>query len=261
MGVPQFGAVNWIGVGTLARREIIRFVKVYGQTLGAPVATAALFLAVFTFALSGLRGEIAGLPYIEFLAPGVVMMTVIQNAFANTSSSVMIAKIQGSIVDSLMPPLTSAELTFGFMIGGVARGVILALVCAAVLFPIAGVGLAYPLWALFFTLAGATMLALLGVIAGVWAQKFDHMASITNFIITPLSFLSGTFYSIEALPPTWAAVSHWNPFFYLIDGFRYGVVGVGDANPWIGALVSLALITALWGACWRLFETGYRLKG
>lgn len=250
------GAVNWLGLETLARREISRFVKVYAQTLAAPVITAAMFLAVFSFALSGMKGE----AYTQFLAPGLVMMTVIQNAFANTSSSMMIAKIQGSIVDTLTPPLSSAELVAGFVAGGVARGLLVALICVLLLFPFVDLAPVSPLWMLFFTLAGSVMLSLLGLIAGIWAVKFDHMAAITNFIVTPLSFLSGSFYSVERLPDAWETASHYNPFFYLIDGFRFGATGAGEADPWTGAAVSIGVIAVLWWVCWRLFETGYRLK-
>ena len=254
------GGVNWIGLETLTRREITRFLKVYGQTVLAHVATSAMFLLVFTFALAGHKGDVAGVPYPQFLAPGVAMMSVLQSSFANTSSSIMIAKIQGSIFDTLTPPLSAGELVVGFVAGAVARGMLIALLCAALLFPFVGVGLAAPLWALFFSLAGAVMLALLGLIAGIWATKFDHVASITNFVVMPLSFLSGSFYSIDALPAAWRAVSHYNPFFYLIDGFRYGVLGVSDASPWAGAAVSLGVIVALWWLCWRMLATGYRLK-
>ena len=253
-------SVNWIGLETLIRREITRFLKVYGQTVLAHVATSALFLAVFTFALAGHKGDVAGLPYPQFLAPGVAMMSVLQSAFANTSSSIMIAKVQGSIFDTLTPPLSAGELVIGFVAGAVARGLIIAVLCSMLLFPFVGVGLAAPLWALIFALLGATMLGLLGLIAGIWATKFDHVASITNFVVTPLSFLSGSFYSVDVLPGLWASISYYNPFFYLIDGFRYGVLGVSDANPWTGAAVCMAVIAGLWWICWRMFETGYKLK-
>lgn len=258
--VHEHGAVNWIGVETLVRREILRFLKVYGQTLLAPIATAGMFLAVFAVAVSSRRPDLAGDAFIAFLAPGVVMMTVLQNAFANTSSSIMIAKLQGNIADTLTPPLTPAEIVFGVTAGGVARGALVALCAAAVLFPVAGVGLAQPVWAAFFVLVGSTILSLLGLAAAIWAVKFDHMAAITNFIVTPLSFLSGSFYSIQSLPPAWEALSRYNPIFYLIDGFRYGAVGAGDADPWVGAAVSLAVVAALWALCQRMIASGYRLK-
>ena len=260
MGARRFGRVKWLGVATLCRREVLRFLKVYTQTLLAPVATSGLFLAVFTLALARSRGQVEGLDFSQFLAPGVVMMSVIQNAFANTSSSMMTSKVQGNIVDTLMPPLSAGELVFGMATGAAARGLGVALLACAVLFPAVGVGLAHPLWALFFVLAGSVMLGLIGLAAGIWAAKFDHMAAITNFIITPLSFLSGTFYSIDALPSHWRTVSQANPFHYLIDGFRYGVLGVHDSSPWLGAGVCLIAIAGLWLLCWRMFATGYKLK-
>lgn len=260
MGARRFGVVNWLGVGTLCRREIKRFLKVYLQTLVAPVATSGLFLAVFTLALAGRRASGLDMPYEQFLAPGVVMMSMIQNAFANTSSSVSVAKVQGNIIDTLTPPLSPAEIAFGLMIGGVARGVMVGAVSALTLFSIVGVGLAHPLWALFFAVCGSTLLALLGVAAGIWADKFDHIAAVTNFVVTPLSFLSGAFYSISRLPPEWEAVSRFNPFFYLIDGFRYGALGVSDADPLAGAGVLLTAIALLWLLCWRMLATGYKLK-
>lgn len=260
MGARRFGRVNWIGVRTLVRREVLRFLNVYLQTIVAPVATAGLFLAVFTLALGAGREPLLGVSFIAFLAPGVVMMTVLQNAFGNTSSSILIAKVQGNIVDILMPPLSPGELTFALAMGGVARGVAVAVIAAALLFPLSGVGLAHPLWALFFAVAGSVMMALLGLVAGIWAVKFDHIAAVTNFVVTPLAFLSGTFYSIDRLPEPWTTISHYNPFFYLIDGFRYGAIGASDASPWTGALVTLGVTAALWALCWRLFATGFRLK-
>ena len=259
-GERRFGAVNWLGVTTLFRREIVRFVKVYIQTLLAPVATAALFLTVFTLALRQNLPVEERMIFAQFLAPGVVMMTVIQNAFANTSSSIMIAKVQGSIFDTLTPPLSAGELTAGIVFGGAARGAMVAALCCLFLFPFVGLGLAKPLWAAFFILAGGVLLALLGVAAAVWSKKIDQMAAVTNFVIMPLSFLSGTFYVTSALPEPWRAISGYNPFFYLIDGFRFGVLGTSEASPWLGAVVSLAAIGAMWTLCWRLFATGYRLK-
>ncbi|MCI4665009.1 MAG: ABC transporter permease [Neomegalonema sp.] len=254
--------MNWLGVGMLFRREVTRFLKVYLQTLLAPVATALLFLTVFTLALGQNRAAVYGVPFAQFLAPGVVMMTVIQNAFANTSSSIMIAKVQGSIYDTLTPPLSAGELTAGIVFGGASRGVLVALFSCLCLFPVIGLGLAAPLWAIFYAVAGAVLLALLGVATGIWATKFDQMAAVTNFVILPLSFLSGTFYATETLPAPWRTLSDFNPFHYLIEGFRYGVLGPEHSplNPWVGALVSLGAIAGMWILCWRLFATGYRLK-
>lgn len=262
-GERRFGMVNWLGLATLCRREVMRFLKVYLQTLLAPVATALLFLAVFTLALGQAKGDVAGVSFAQFLAPGVVMMTVIQNAFANTSSSLMIAKVQGNIFDSLTPPLSPTELMVGMAFGGAARGVMVAvfsLLCILPL-PIVASGVAHPIWALFFALGGSIMLSLLGVIAAVWAVKFDHLAVVTNFVILPLSFLSGTFYATNTLPEPWRTLSDFNPFHYLIDGFRFAIVDHDDpADPWLGAAVVLVSILALGLLCRRIFATGYRLK-
>jgi ABC-2 type transport system permease protein len=232
-------ASNAIGLWTLYMREVRRFMKVYTQTMLAPVVTTLLFLAVFTLALGQFRPDVHGVPFSQFLAPGLVMMAIAQNAFANTSSSIMIAKVQGNIVDTLMPPFTPTELVFGIAMGGVTRGIF--------------VGLAV-------TFAASLMLALLGIIAGIWAEKFDHMAAVTNFIITPLAFLSGTFYSIERLPEFGQTLAHFNPFFYMIDGFRSGFIGHADITPWVGMAVMVAIDIVLWVICTRMFKTGYKLK-
>ncbi len=260
-GERRFGPVNWLGLATLCRREVMRFLKVYLQTLLAPVATALLFLAVFSLALGETKGDVGGVPFPQFLAPGVVMMTVIQNAFANTSSSIISAKIQGNIYDTLTPPLSAAELTAGLAFGGVARGAAVALFSSLCIFSILGLGVAHPFWAVFFTVAGSAILALLGIAAGVWAVKFDQLAAVSNFVIMPLSFLSGTFYATSSLPEPWRTLSDFNPFHYLIDGYRYAIVDhEGAASPWLGALVCLIAIAGLWALCWRLFAIGYRLK-
>ena len=260
MGVRRFGRVNWRGLATLAEREVRRFVNVWTQTVLAPLVTSGLFLAIFALAIGPQRGPVMGVPFTQFLAPGILMMAVIQNAFANTSSSIMISKVQGNIVDTLMPPLAPWELVAGYVAGGVARGLAVALVVGAVFFPLIGLGVAAPVWALVYVFLGAAFLSVVGIVAGIVAAKFDHMAAITNFIVTPLSFLSGTFYSIETLPAPMQAVSYFNPVFYLIDGMRHGVLGSSDVSPWLG----LAVVTGVTGAvallCWRWFATGYRLK-
>lgn len=264
MGVRRFGRVNWIGLWELYAREVRRFASVATQTVLAPVITASLFMLVFTLAFGERRGDAisdaAGIPFPMFLAPGIVMMQVIQNAFANTSSSIMISKIQGNIVDTLMPPLSPAELLAGYALGGVTRGLACALATGAVLFPVAGLGLAHPVWALAFALSASLMLALAGVLAGIACEKFDQMASITNFVITPLSFLSGTFYSISVLPEPFLTISHANPFFYLIDGFRHGSAGVSDAVPALGLAVTMAVNAGLAWLAWDWLRRGYRLK-
>lgn len=260
MGVRRFGRVNWLGLRTLATREVMRFMAVWQQTIFAPLMTAALFVLVFALAMGQGRGAVMGLPYLVFLGPGILMMTVIQNAFANTSSSITAAKVQGNIVDTLMPPLSAGELLAGYLAGSIARAGLVATVIGVGMVLVTGRGLAHPLWLLAFILLAALLLGCLGILAGILAQKFDQMAAISNFIITPLSFLSGTFYSVQALPEPFRTLSHWNPIFYLIDGARYGVTGVSDAPVWRGVLIcALVAAGALWLA-WRWLKTGYRMK-
>ncbi|GAA5065314.1 ABC transporter permease [Maritalea mobilis] len=260
MGVRRFGRFNWLGLWTLIRRETLRFLVVWTQTLLAPLVTAGLFMMIFSIAIGPQRGDVMGVSFLHFIAPGILTMTVIQNAFANTSSSIVVSKVQGNIVDTLMPPLSAGELVTGYVVGGVVRGLLVALAIAAVLFPIVGVGVAHPLWALVFVVLGAAFLGALGLVAGIVAQKFDQIAAITNFIVMPLSFLSGTFYSIEALPPVINTLSHWNPVFYIIDGVRFGVLGVSDSAPEKGLVVTLAATAAVGGLAWYWFRTGWRLK-
>ncbi|MFP1642852.1 ABC transporter permease [Pontitalea aquivivens] len=260
MGVRRFGRVNWLGLAMLGRREIRRFLAVWQQTVLAPLITAGLFLTVFALAFGAGRADVMGVSYLVFLAPGILMMTVIQNAFANTSSSIVIAKVQGNIVDTLMPPLAPWEILAGYLIGSVARALVVAAVIAAGLWLVVGQGVAHPLWALAWVVLGAVLLGGLGVLAAIWANKFDQMAAITNFVVTPLSFLSGTFYSVEALPPAFRAATHANPVFYLIDGARYGFIGVSDASPWQGlGVVALACLIVS-GLAWSWLRSGYRMK-
>lgn len=258
--LPTMGAVNWIGLKTLYLREVRRFIKVYTQTLVAPLVTTMLFLAVFALALGGDHRVVAGMPFMTFLAPGLIMMAIAQNAFANTSSSLMIGKIQGNIVDSLMAPLNEHELTFGFAIGGMTRGVAVAVVVWIAMAFAVDLGLHNLFFVVYHAVMGALMLSLLGVAGGIWSDKFDHIAAVTNFVITPLSFLSGTFYSIQNLPQAAQIAAHFNPFFYMIDGFRYGFIGHADGNLWVGVAVMAAINGALWWLCTWMFRTGYKLK-
>ncbi|WP_171181552.1 ABC transporter permease [Ruegeria sp. HKCCD8929] len=259
-GERRFGRVNWLGLYTLAAREVTRFWVVWTQTLLAPLVTAGLFLLIFNIAIGPRRGDVMGVPFLTFLAPGILMMTVIQNAFANTSSSVVIAKVQGNIVDTLMPPLSAFEQVLGYLAGGVARGLLVALAIGAALALVLGIVPQHPFFALAFIVLGGAFMGALGLVAGVYANKFDQMAAITNFIVTPLAFLSGTFYSVEALPPVLNRITHANPVFYLIDGLRYGVIGVSDSSPWLGLAACSAATTAVCLLAWRMFATGYRLK-
>ena len=260
MGVRRFGRVNWLGLATLARREIMRFMAVWQQTIFAPLMTAALFVLVFALALGDGRGAVMGLPYLVFLGPGILMMTVIQNAFANSSSSITSAKVQGNIVDTLMPPLSGAELLAGYLAGSVARAALVAAVIGTGMVIVTGRGIAHPGWTVVFILLAAVLMGGLGILAGIMAQKFDQMAAITNFVITPLSFLSGTFYSVQSLPEPFRTLSHWNPIFYLIDGARFGVTGVSDAPVWRGAAVCVLVVAAVLALAWHWLRTGYRMK-
>ena len=264
-GARRFGAVNWLGLWTLYVKEVRRFLKVVTQTVVAPVVSTLLFLVVFTQAFGASRPAVDGVPYVEFLAPGLMMMAVLTNAFTNSSSSILIGKVQGNIVDVLMPPLSAAELTVAFVAGAATRGLLVGFITGVTSAGfMAATGAEMRIEALgailFFGAAAAMIFAMLGVIGGVWADKFDNLAAVTNFVITPLTFLSGTFYSIERLPEPFQTASHFNPVFYLIDGFRSGFTGVAESNLGVGALVCLALITALAAWCYFLFRSGYKLK-
>lgn len=252
--------LNLIGLWTLYLKEVRRFLKVPAQTLLAPVVTTLMFLLIFTLALGGSGRVIEGLPFLEFLAPGLIMMAVVQNAFANTSSSILIGKIQGNIVDVLMPPLRPSELMFGIVAGGVTRGVLVAVVVTLAMLPAVSLEVAHPALVLYYVVNGSLMLALLGLLGGLWAEKFDQMATVTNFVITPLSFLSGTFYSIAQLPGPFLVAAHLNPFFYLIDGLRFGFTGHADGSIVIGAIAVAAVNLGLWALAHALIARGYRLK-
>lgn len=256
----RFGRINWIGLYTLAQRETLRFLAVWMQTLLAPLVTAGLFLLIFTIAVGPGRPDVMGVPFLTFLAPGIMMMTVIQNAFANTSSSMISAKVQGNIVDTLMPPLSPLELLLGYLAGGIARGVLIACVVATALALVLGLVPQNPLIALVFVVLGGAFMGALGLFAGIFANKFDQMAAITNFIVTPLAFLSGTFYSVEALPPVLNKISHVNPVFYLIDGLRFGMIGVSDSSPYLGMIICTVATLLIGGLTWQMLRTGYRLK-
>ncbi len=260
MGVRRFGAVNWLGLWTLVVREVRRFMNVWSQTVMAPLINAGLFLMVFVLAVGPNRGPVMGVPFIEFIAPGILTMTVIQNAFANCSSSLASAKVQGNIVDTLMPPLSAGELVAGYLGGAVARGMLVALVIAFGVWVFLGVGMAHPMWVVFFVVVGSVFMGGLGLIAGIFANKFDQLAAISNFIVTPLAFLSGTFYTLDAMPPVLQALSHANPFFYIIDGVRFGMLGVSDGAPMFGACFALVSAGIVVGINWRWFRRGYRLK-
>ena len=252
---------NWIGIQTLVKREVGRFLNVYLQTIVAPVVTTVLFYIIFTLAFGGNAGRgIQGVDYMQFLVPGLITMSMAQSAFANTSSSMVIGKVQGNIIDILMPPLAPWEILVGYIIGGVARGFLIGLVSVIVLVPFVGMTITNPLSLIVFGILGSMMLALLGVVGGMWADKFDHIAAVTNFVVMPLTFLSGTFYTIERLSPFWQNVAHANPFFYMIDGFRSGFIGINDMPILVGVAVLIAMNLVLWIVAHWMLKTGYKIK-
>src|SRR5579885_964675 len=256
----RLGAVNWLGLWTLYLKEVRRFAKVFTQTLVSPLVTTLLFLAIFTLALGRSLQKVGGVGYAEFLTPGLVMMSMVQNAFANTSSSLVISKIQGNIVDILMPPLSPLELTLGLSGGGLTRGIAVGIVSTLVVWALLPLHVHDWFYVAFHAVAASLLLSMIGMLAGLWADKFDQMAAVTNFVITPLSFLSGAFYSTERLPGLWRAIAHLNPFFYMIDGFRYGFIGHADGSLLAGVLVLAGADLLLGLLLWRLLASGYKLR-
>jgi ABC-2 type transport system permease protein len=261
-GEPVIRNVNWGGLKTLYLKEVRRFFKVQMQTVWAPAITTLLYLIIFTVALGQVKRTVMGVPFADFIAPGLIVMAMLQNAFANSSFSLLVGKIQGTIVDYLMPPLSTGELIAGLVGAAITRAFFVgfAVWLAMLVFPGVHVGPDH-LPALFvFGLLGSAMLAFLGLLTSIWAEKFDHAAAVTNFVVAPLSLLSGTFYSIESLSPTFQAISHANPFFYVISGFRYGFIGTADSNLQIGGAVLLAINLGLFALCYMLLKKGWKLK-
>jgi len=254
------GRVNWLGMWELYMKEVRRFWKVVVQTVAAPVITSLMFLLVMVFAFGRQGVTISGYPFAEFLVPGLIIMTMIQNAFANTSSSILMAKVQGNIVDVLMPPLSAIELSVAWIMGGATRGVVVGIACIAVMSFFAELHL-HNIWLIVFHgIAGSLFMSSVGVIGAIWAEKFDHMSAVTNFVVTPLTFLSGTFYTIDRLPEWAQFIAHYNPFFYNIDGFRYGFLGQQPSQPILGVIVLTVLNLALFIVAYRMIRRGYKLK-
>lgn len=252
--------MNHSGFTTLFYKEVLRFWKVGFQTIGAPVLTALLYLMVFAHTLEDHVRVYGTISYTAFLIPGLVMMAVLQNSFANVSSSLIQSKVTGSIVFVLLPPISYPAFFLAYVLAALARGIAVGLGVLLATLWFAPLTFVEPLWIIVFGLLGGAILASLGVIAGIWADKFDQLASFQNFLIMPLTFLSGVFYSIHSLPPFWQAVSHWNPVFYMIDGFRHGFFGISDVSPWHSlAVVSLAFIL-LSSLALTLLKRGYKLR-
>lgn len=260
LNAREMKGINWIGLQTLIKKEIGRFVSVYTQTIIAPMITTLLFYAVFALAFGGSTRTIGDLPYLTFLAPGLVMMTMVQNAFANTSSSLVIGKVAGTIVDMLMPPLSAFEIFWGYTIGGICRGMSVGLAVILIVSLVVGMEVHSLFHIIIFAFLGNMLLSSIGLAAGIWSQKFDHISAVTNFLVTPLTFLSGTFYSISQLPAVWQNIAHYNPFFYMIDGFRYGFIGHADGDLTTG-MITLVVANIIVGslAFWML-KTGYKIK-
>ena len=257
----QIGLINTIGTWTLYKREVMRFLKILGQTVAAPMTTAALFMAVFAVAVGDRITETGGIDYVVFLGPGLVMMGVLQNAFANTSTSMVIGKVQGNIVDITMPPLGPLEVMTAMVAAGVTRGLMVACITATTLAVLGSAGFPlYPFTALVFLILGSTVMALAGLLTGIWADKFDNLATITNFVVQPMVFLSGTFYAIEQLPEPFDVLALYNPVFHMIDGYRYATIGQASFPPFYAALILLGISVLLGVICWLVLKKGYKLK-
>ena len=265
-GQPIIVGINRIGLWSLYIKEVRRFLKVHTQTIWGPAVTTLLFLIIFTVALGRGGREVLGVPFASFVAPGLIMMGMMQNAFANSSFSLLSGKIQGTIIDLLMPPLSEGELMTGIIAAAMTRAIMLGSVVALVMVLWPGVSLSVEHWwaIIWFGLMGSMMLSLLGLATSIWSEKFDHNAAITNFVVAPLSLLSGTFYVIDNLAPAFQAVSRANPFFYVISGFRYGFIGqsdIGDAGAVLVAAAGLLALNLVMGiAIYRLLKSGWKLK-
>ncbi|MGQ3099596.1 MAG: ABC transporter permease [Sphingopyxis solisilvae] len=265
-GVPHIRALNVPGMLALYVKEVRRFFKVQLQTIWAPAITTLLFLVIFTVALGGAGRQVIGVPFADFIAPGLIMMAMLQNSFANSSFSLLVGKIQGTIVDYLMPPLAVGELMIALVGAAITRAILVgfALWLAMSLWPGVHVGADHLLAVALFAILGAMMLGFLGLITSVWAEKFDHAAAVTNFIVTPLALLSGTFYSVDRLAPWFQTIAHANPVYYAIMGFRYGFIGTVDstiANPVQTAILVLVATNIVLGlVTYRLLASGWKLK-
>ncbi len=253
-------SINWFGAWTLSKKETWRFLKVYHQTLLSPVVNIILFLAVFSLSVGGRVSEINEVPFAIFMSAGLIMMASMQNAFANSSSSFVMGRVMGHIVDYLIPPLGAFELLFAFTVGAILRGVLVGIVSFAAIYVFVPLSFFSIFHAIFYMIFACMFLGLLGILCGVISETFDHMSAMTSYVITPLTFLSGTFYSTNVLPEFWLNVSHFNPFFYMIDGFRYGLTGHHDGNLNGGMFYILALNLILIITLYYMIKKGYRIK-
>jgi len=260
IGVRRFGLVNWIGIYSLYVKEVSRFLIVWAQTLLSPLVSSLLFLSVLTLALGNDRGDVLGYSFISFLAPGLIVMSIVQQSFSHSVSSLMIGKIQGNIIDTLLAPLSAIEVTLAIIFAAVTRGLVILIISIVVFSLIVEIHI-YSIFYIFIgAFLGTFILGALGFITGLWAEKFDHTATITNFIITPLSFLSGVFYSIERLPDFFQSISKINPFFYIIDICRFGFLGASDGSIAIGLVYLTILSITVWLISYYLYKIGYKIK-
>mgnify|MGYP001384389422 FL=1 len=260
IGTRRFGLINWVGAWTLYQKETLRFLNVWAQTLFSPLISSLLFLLVLSLAIGAERGDVLGVSFITFLAPGLISMQVIQQSFSHSSSSFMIGKIQGNIVDLLYAPLSAAEVTIAVSLAAVTRSVMIAVISIITFMLLIEIQITNYLTLIAFTFLSSFILGNVGIIAGLWSEKFDNMATVTNFVIVPLSFLSGTFYTIDKLPSFLQTISEFNPFFYMIDGFRYSFIGKSDGSITTGLIYLSILSVVTWFITYLLYKKGYKIK-
>ena len=260
IGVRRFGIINWIGFKSLWLKECNRFIAVWQQTLLSPLVSSLLFLSVLSLALGNNRGDVLGFSFISFLAPGLIAMSILTQSFSHSVSSLMIGKIQGNIVDMLYAPLSALEVSMAIILAALTRSFLIAVISIAVFSLIVEIPIDNIFYIFIFGFLSAFILGSLGFITGLWAEKFDHTATVTNFIITPLSFLSGVFYSIDKLPELFQKISYINPFFYMIDGFRYGFLGKSDGSISTGIVYLTILSFVMWFIAFHLYKKGYKIK-
>ena len=260
INVKKFGLINWIGFKSLWVKECSRFMKVWQQTLLSPLVSSLLFLSVLSLALGNNRGDVLGYSFISFLAPGLIAMSVLTQSFSHSVSSLMIGKMQGNIVDMLYAPLSSLEITMALILAALTRSFLIAIISIGFFSLIVEIHVNNIFCIFIFGFLSAFILGGLGFITGLWAEKFDHSVTVTNFIITPLSFLSGVFYSVEKLPIFFQNISYLNPFFYMIDGFRYGFLGTADGSISVGLIYLIILSFIIWYVAFHLYKKGYKIK-
>jgi ABC-2 type transport system permease protein len=257
---PNINNKNYYGIYTLFKKEVFRFLKVYHQTLFSPAINALLLLAIFSLSVGNNIQKIGNIPFKEFMSAGLIMMVAMQNAFANSSSSLTMGKVMGHIIDYLIPPISAKGMLFAFIMASILRGLLVGIITALVIAIFVPISFHHFSYAIFSIIFATMFLGLLGMLCGILSDNFDQMSAITSYLVTPLTFLSGTFYSTNNLPPFWQTLAHFNPFFYMIDGFRYGLIGHNDGNIFIGAVVIISCNIILIFAVHHLLKIGYRIK-